>query len=340
MLDWLRKLMAGDQESAPPGATVERDALGRITRVDQTLSLAKEGAGAGYPELAPVDALASRLREACAWLTSRNILLARAHGLGLEQDYAFDQDTGKLALTFGDGHELVLHGEVLGSFDPRDRSFMWGWANPSILPENHQDSARLKADGERLGLAALTTPVQIVTFDAMLPLLALAAHDAAADGVYRCIVNGSTSVFLSIRTEGVATDGSSADTSLFDAARELASRYDAEMLPLDREYHEHSGEENILESVVDRKIEVYERYWSRDDDYWEPCSTGWPSEYDPAERKLHFSVMHPQGGVLDISIGKPTGPTAYRIESVDGALRITDNLIEWGEGLIWPDAPL
>ncbi|MEZ0242002.1 MAG: hypothetical protein ACAH11_01410, partial [Sphingomonas sp.] len=90
---------------------------------------------------------------------------------------------------------------------------------------------------------------------------------------------------------------------------------------------------------IDRKLAVYRRYWSRDD-YHEPCSAGWPSHHDPAGRKLHFSAMHPEGGVLAIAIGKTFDQKAYRIEAVDGALRITDDLIEWGEGLIWPDAPL
>ncbi|MDF7776651.1 hypothetical protein P1X14_15445 [Sphingomonas sp. AOB5] len=338
VLDWLRKLMTGDQGAAPPGAKVERDALGRVTRVDQTLSLFG-GGGTTYPRLAPVDAFAPRLREACAWLTSQNILLAREHALGLEQDYTFDQDTGELVLRFGEGHALVLRAEVLGSFDPSDRSFMWGWANPSIVSDREADATRLKADGERLGLAALTTPVQIVTFDELQPLIALAAHDAGADGVYRCIVNDSSSVFLSIRIESAPTDISNTNSALFDAARDLAARYDAEMLALDLEYHERSGEEDILGPLIDRKMAVYKRYWSRDDNYWKPCSTGWPSDHDPDTRKLHFSAPHPAGGALDIAIGKTFGQTAYRIELVDGVLRITDNLIEWGDGLIWPDAP-
>lgn len=342
MVDWLRKLMAGDQDAAPPGATVERDALGRVIRVDQTLSLATaDNVATAYPRLAPTDALAPRLREACVWMTEQNIVLARAHKLGLEQDHAFDQDSGRLVLSFGDGAELVLRAQVLGSFDPRDRSFMWGWANPSILPETSADAARLRGEGERLDLAVLTTPIQIVMFDELLPLIALAAQVAGADGVYRCLANGSTSVFLSLRTEGALADrsGATADALMFEAARDLAARYDAEMLALDRDYHERSGDEDIAGEVIERKLAVYDRYWSRDDDYWEPCSTGWPSDHDPDRRKLHFSVMHPEGGVLDIAIGKTFGQTAYRIESVDGALRITDSLIEWGDGMIWPDAP-
>ncbi|WP_447728437.1 DUF6882 domain-containing protein [Sphingomonas koreensis] len=343
MLDWLRKLMAGDQGAAPPGATVERDAQGRIAVVEQALSLAQDDPNAPtYPPLAPVDSLAERLNAARDWLTKQNIQLARGWDIGLERDYGFDQETGRLVLKFGGRRTLVAQGQILGSFDPRDRSFMWSWANPSIRPEISEDAARLKAEGERLGLSALTTPVQTVTFDDLLPLLALAAQDGGADGVYRCMVNGSTSLFVALRIEKPGRTGASGTSDdILDAAHVLATSYDAEMLPIDREYHENENEERIgnLRELVDRKLAIYQRYWSRDDDYWEPGSVGWPSDHDPDEMRLRFTIPHPQGGAVDINIRGSVGQTAYRIERVDGSLKITDILIEWGDGFVWPASP-
>lgn len=340
MLDWLRKLMAGDQDAAPPGAKVERDAQGRIISVQQTLSLAEDDADApAHPPLA-TDGLTTRLHAACDWLSNRNIALARERGIGLERDYAFDQETGRLVLKFGGRKTLAAQGQILGSFDPRDRSFMWSWANPSIQPELTQDAARLKAEGERLGVAALTTPVQTVAFDDLLPLLALAAQDGGADGVYRCMVNGSTSLFVALRVEASARKASDVTVSeaLLEAAHALVTRYNEEMLPIDREYHENEGDEDLgnLRAMVDRKIEIYERHWSRNDDFWEPSSVGWPSDHDPEEQQLRFTVPHPAGGALDIAIGKSCRQTVYRVEEVDGTLKITDGLIEWGDGFLWP----
>ena len=45
MLEWLRKLMVGDQSAAPPQGKVDRDERGRIFRVTQTLSLTMGSAG-------------------------------------------------------------------------------------------------------------------------------------------------------------------------------------------------------------------------------------------------------------------------------------------------------
>lgn len=336
MLDWLRKLMAGDQNSVPPGATVERDELGRVTKIGQTLSLAGASQDASaHPALAPADGLAPRLAAACEWLRQQNVQLARRHGLGLEQNYAFDQDTGRLILTFEGDRKLVASAQILGSFDPRDRSFMWGWANPSIQPENSADATRLKVEGERLGLAALTTPTQIVNFDTLTPLLAFGAQHAGADGLYRCMVNGSTSVFVTFRLDA-ATGQVPADDAMLAAAHLLATSYDAEMLPLDQQYRARKDESGVMLELLERKMEVYRRYWSRSDDYWEPSSFGWPSDHDPATLALRFTIPHPDGGALDVAIGEHAGQTVYRIEPVEGALRITDMLLNWGDGFIWP----
>lgn len=339
MLDWLRKLMAGDQDAAPPGAKVERDAQGRIISVQQTLSLTEDNPDApAHPPLATTDGLTARLDAACDWLSNRNIALARERGIGLERDYAYDQDIGRLILKFGGRKTLAAHGQILGSFDPRDRSFMWSWANSSIQPELCEDAARLKAEGERLGVAALTTPVQTVAFDDLLPLLALAAQDGGADGVYRCMVNGSTSLFVALRLDGPKPAGESSD-GLLEAAHALAAGYDREMLPIDRDYHAREEESGGLRDLIDRKMEVYRRYWSRDDDYWEPSSLGWPSDHDPDMIRLRFTLPHPRGGALDVAIGEGSRQTAYRIEQVDGALKITDLLIDWGDGFVWPVPP-
>ena len=339
MLEWLRKLMAGDQSAEPPQGEVEHDEQGRIARVTQTLSLAEDRAdGPDYPVLVVDDSLAPRLHEACDWLIGQNIRFAREQGLGLERNYDFDQDTGLLTLKLAGGRKIVARAQILGSFDPRDRSFMWAWANPSLLPAMCEDAERAKAEGERLGVAALTTPTQTIVFDNLTPLLAMAAQAGGADGVYRGMVNGSTSVFMSFRLDPSGCKSRAAvpvDEAMLEASHSLVMAYDAEMLPIDREHHE-SGDQDILRELIGRKLAIYNRYWSRTDSYWEPSSLGWPSDHDPDTKAICFAVPHPKGGAIDIAIGKHVGETVYRIESVDGALRITDQLLDWGRGFIWP----
>lgn len=347
---WMEKLLAGDQTAAPADARIERDAQERIVSVSQTLS-----PGGSAPEVHPRlelgEDLRSRLGEACDWLTNRNIALARTHGLGLEETYAFDQDDGRLELIFSDGRKIVANGQLLGSFDPRDRSFLWSWANPSMHQELLADAQRAQAEGRRTGDAALTTPMQIADFGQLTALLALVSQIPGADGLYRCITNGSTSVFVTFRINAhILPDGTRVDASAFFADRAsdellvsagaLARSYDGEMLAIDRTYHERGDESTqAMDELLAKKLEIYQRYWSRDDDSWKPCSFGWPSEHDPATMKVCFTAPHLLGGALDISIGKMVRKTIYRLERVGDALKITDQLIDWGEGFVWPVAP-
>ena len=346
----MEKLLAGDPNAAPADARVERDARGRVVSVSQTLSPGGPTTD-GHPKLVVGEALRNRVSEACDWLTERNISLAGMHGVGLEETYAFDQDEGRLELIFGDGRKIVARGQLLGSFDPRDRSFLWAWANPSISPELLEDAQRGEAEGHRIGDASLTTPMQSASFEQLTALLALVSQISGADGLYRCITNGSTSVFVTFRIDGhLLPDGTKVETGGFFADRAsdemlasagaLARAYDGEMLAIDRAYHERGDESTqAMDELLAKKLEIYERYWSRDDDSWKPCSFGWPSDHDRATMNACFTAPHLLGGTLDISIGKMVRKTIYRFERVDGDLKITDQLIDWGEGFVWPATP-
>ncbi len=346
----MEKLLAGDQTAAPADARVARDAQGRIVRVSQTLSPG-EAAPQVHPRLVPGEGLRTRLGEACDWLTDRNISLVRMHGIGLEETFAFDQDEGRLELIFSDGRKILARGQLLGSFDPRDRTFLWAWANPSIHQALLEDAHRAQAEGRRIGEAALTTPMQSADFGELTAVLALVSQISGADGLYRCITNGSTSVFVTFRIDAhLLPDGTGVDANAFLADRAgdetlasaaaLARAYDGEMLAIDRDYHQR-GEQStqLMDELLAKKLEIYGRYWSRDDDDWKPCSFGWPSDHDPATMKVCFTAPHLRGGVLDISIGKTVRKTIYRFEHVGGDLKITDQLIDWGAGFVWPSAP-
>jgi len=346
----MEKLLAGDQNPAPADARVERDAQGRIVSVSQTLSPGGPAADV-HPKLVIGEGLRARVSEACDWLTNRNIALARTHGIGLEETYAFDQDEGKLELIFSDGRKIIANGQLLGSFDPRDRSFLWAWANPSIHQDLLDDAQRAQAEGRRTGEAALTTPMQSADFGQLTALLALVSQIAGADGLYRSITNGSTSVFMTFRIEAhLLPDGTRVDAAAFFADRAsdevlasagvIARAYDGEMLAIDRAYHER-GDEGVqaMDELLAKKLDIYERYWSRNDDEWKPCSFGWPSDHDPATMKVCFTAPHLLGGALDISIGKMVRKTIYRFERIGTALKVTDQSIDWGEGFVWPVAP-
>lgn len=352
IFSWLGKLLEGDQSAAPPDARIERDAQGRIVSVSRTLrsDIPAPSGPDNYPRLVLGESIRPRLSEACDWLTSRNISLAREHGIGTETSCVFDQGEGTFEMVFSDGRKIVANVQFLGSFDPRDRTFLWAWANPSVQEALCEDARLAQAEGHRVGEAALTAPRQTADFGQLMPLLSLVSRMSGADGLYRCTTN-STSIFTTFRIDAhVLPDGTRVDANAFFADRaddemlasaaDLARSYDSEMFAVDRTYHTESDESTqAMKELLAVKREIYQRYWSRDDDYHWPISFGWPSYHDPDEFKISFTARHPLGGALDISIKKLVGKNVYRFERLGGALRLTDELIEWGEGFVWPVAP-
>lgn len=339
MFDWFRQLFSGQPGPPPEGFVVERDERGRITKATATLSAGPAAdPGTAHPALAFTPAQAPMLRAASQWLCERNIAAAQGWAIGLERDYAFDQADGRLLLKFEHGPDLALDAQVLGSFDPAQRSFMWGWHNPSLRPELQQAARRVREAGERDGDAALTTPVLAVSFDPMSLLLARAAQMAGVDGVYRAITESMTSVFLGYRLDGIPARLMPADPAFVAQAVALAQRHDQDQAEQDRRYHEQrdAGDGGLLNRIVDEKMTSWRRDWARDDEYWHPCSTAWPSDHDRSRAYRQFCAPHPRGGVLEVTIRDASGRTVYRIEQIDGAAKITDRLIGWGNSFLWP----
>jgi hypothetical protein len=73
--------------------------------------------------------------------------LARAHmswGLGSADRWGLDQRTGLITWTFPE-KTATAPAQILGSFSPSSGSWLWAWANKSILPEMSRD-ARIVRD--------------------------------------------------------------------------------------------------------------------------------------------------------------------------------------------------
>ena len=122
----------------------ERDERGRVLRVIATLGPErdagrKDGSVGGpdtvlpeWPESEKSERLA--LLDAARWLDGAAQRDVRELTLGEECSCAFDLAAGTLRLRHADGTDLILPGEILCSFRPRDRSFRWAWANSNVAP--------------------------------------------------------------------------------------------------------------------------------------------------------------------------------------------------------------
>lgn len=358
MLGWLQRLLAGDQQAVPPGATVERDDQGRVTKVTQTLS-ANDDAGSGdgdgqpKPSPEPSPALAAELDDAVPWLLDRNRQAIEDHGIGLETNYDFDQGTGELTLSFPDGRQLIAAGQILGSFDPKQRTFLWSWANPSMVDGVTGLAGRLRQRGENDGEPLLTEPELAIRMPLIGRLSALAARIDDSTGLYRAVTNGHTSVFIAYRpTRFLDADGREVSAQDFvgpavdegdrSAAEALVARHDADMLAADTMFNtarERDGREADTKPARDLQAAAYERDWRPVGEGWGPGAYSWPSDHDPDLYRFTFTGPDGTGGLVTGKAGGPHGikRLVYQIAFFPDGPKIVDRPVEWGGGFAWPE---
>ena len=342
MFGWIRQIMSGEQNpDIPKDATVKRDEQGRIAEVQVTLG--DDTKVEDHPSPAPSNTFENDLKAASDSLVLANVALIQK-GIGFEQSYEFSQDDNELILFLADGRKIFAEGEILGSFDPAAKSFMWAWANPSIPTDEHSVSTKLRALSEGSNESLLLEPTQSLTFTKIVELMAFARQTGNFDGVYRAMASGSVSFFIGYNVKAFITaDGKTVSSETFAGqistqqsaqAQVHCDAYDAEMLVIDKAYHR-QGKTSEIGAYVERKAVIHAPYWKRDDNYWDPCSLGWPSDHAVEAYPVKFTGPANNQAVL---IGRVAGlqRVIYQVEFFEDEPKITDQLIDWGDGFIWP----
>ncbi|MFH9090973.1 DUF6882 domain-containing protein [Streptomyces sp. NPDC017673] len=113
--------------------------------------------------------------------------LAGAHmswGLGSADRWGLDQTTGLITWTFPD-KTATAPAQILGSFSPSSGSWVWAWANKSILPELSHDARSVRDWAEAHGHQALAEPQIDADEQVAATLAALAVRVTEATGFYR-----------------------------------------------------------------------------------------------------------------------------------------------------------
>lgn len=129
--------------------------------------------------------------------------LAQAHmswGLGTADRWGLDQRTGIITWTFPD-KTATAPAQIIGSYNPSAASWLWAWANESILPEVSRDSRAIRDWAAAHGQHGLTQPKVEADDDMAATLAALAVRITRATGFYR----GTGTVSIPIITFGVVT---------------------------------------------------------------------------------------------------------------------------------------
>lgn len=105
-------------------------------------------------------------------------------GLGTAASWTVDQQAGVIRWSFPD-KEVEAPVQIIGSHDPRAGSWLWAWANESVVPPLRRDAERARAWGEANGQASLTVPrIDADEATAML-LTTVVFRMANASGFYR-----------------------------------------------------------------------------------------------------------------------------------------------------------
>lgn len=135
------------------------------------------------------------LRRARLWLEARTEQ-NRAWGLCEETRWNLEMHSGELRFEFADGNVRSVPVQIVGTYDTRDGSFMWGWDHPSV-PEALRRAARRVHDyGTEHGIERFTTRTVACTEDDAWDFTAAAAMLDGAAGAYRGDAGG-TWVYMS-----------------------------------------------------------------------------------------------------------------------------------------------
>jgi hypothetical protein len=141
--------------------------------------------------------------------------LIQAHaswGLGEADRWDLDQRTGLITWSFPD-RTATARAQILGSHNPSAGSWLWAWANTSILPDMGRDSLVVREWAEKHGQHALAQPKIAADEEAAATIIALAVRITRAKGVYR----DATRAAIPIITFGpVTVTTESGETTTFE----------------------------------------------------------------------------------------------------------------------------
>jgi hypothetical protein len=169
-----------DQPVAPP------------SKETLTVQSNAKGSGKDKDTRQEYDALLARAVEELKLKTAAH---QAAWHLGEEGNWSVDQDQGKLVFSFTNGTTATAPVQIIGSFNSEDKTWLWGWANPSVNDSLKADALKVKAFGEQHQISKLTTRKWSGTEEDAWAMAALAVKLCGSQGAYRGPA-GDTKVFM------------------------------------------------------------------------------------------------------------------------------------------------
>jgi hypothetical protein len=112
-----------------------------------------------------------------------------------------DQDAGTITFTRHNGIEARAPVQIIGTFNPAENSWLWGWNHPSVVEPLQTHAETLRRYGEANGIAELATRRLQCTEEDCWRFAALACMMNEGQGAYR----GPTEGPLVFMTYGALT---------------------------------------------------------------------------------------------------------------------------------------
>ena len=127
----------------------------------------------------------SLLDTSIAELRAKNTGHQEGWGLGKAARWDLDQSRGDLIFTFNDGVIATCPAQIIGSFNKNAGSWLWSWANPSIVDVLKRDALKVKDYGQRHQITRLTSDKWTGAEEDAWAMAALACKLCDAQGSYR-----------------------------------------------------------------------------------------------------------------------------------------------------------
>jgi hypothetical protein len=123
-------------------------------------------------------------------------------GMGTAERWDLDQEEGRLIFTFPD-KRVVCPAQIVGSWNAPQKSWLWAWQNPSILPHLAKASEKVRDYGTQHGMEKLTIPKWEAAEEAAWEVAAITCYLNEAQGIYRGPA-GNMYVFIVFNTPQIS----------------------------------------------------------------------------------------------------------------------------------------
>ena len=124
------------------------------------------------------------LEEARAEFESRAIRLNEEYKLA-NYSWHLDQGTGKLTFSKDGVTKVIADAQIVGSYSTYSHTWMWSWANTSIIEEMKKDVGKVKEYGESHRYKDLSTAKWECDEDYAATMTAAAGYLLKSKGAYR-----------------------------------------------------------------------------------------------------------------------------------------------------------